>query len=45
MNINVYGIVIFANGAGDRGSVAGRVIPKTQKWYLMMPCLRLSIIT
>ena len=25
---------VFANGPGDRGSVPGRVIPKTQKWYL-----------
>ena len=22
----------------------GRVIPKTQKWYLMLPCLTLSVI-
>ena len=22
----------FANGPGDRGSIPGRVIPKTQKW-------------
>ena len=34
----------FANGPGDRGSVLGRVIPKTQKWYLIPPCLRLGII-
>ena len=26
------------------GSIPGRVIPKTQKWYLMPPCLKLSII-
>ena len=31
------------NGAGDRGSIPGRVIPKTPKWYLMPPCLTLSI--
>ena len=24
---------VFANGLGDRGSIPGRVIPKTQKWY------------
>ena len=35
---------VFANGPGDRGSVPGQVIPKTQKWYLMPPCLTLSII-
>ena len=29
----------FANGPGDRGSVPSRVIPMTQKWYLMPPCL------
>ena len=34
----------FANGLEDRGSVPGRVIPKTQKLYLMPPCLTLSII-
>ena len=32
---------VFANGPGDRGSIPGRVIPKTQKWYL----IPLSIIT
>ena len=25
----------FANGLGDRSSIPGRVIPKTQKWYLI----------
>ena len=35
---------VFANGPGDRGSIPGRVIPKTKKWYLMPPCLTLSII-
>ena len=34
----------FANGAGDLSSILGRVLPKTQKWYLMPPCLTLSII-
>ena len=32
---------VFANGPGDRSSIPGRVIPKTQKWYLMPPCLAL----
>ena len=32
------------NGPGDRGSIPGRVIPKTLKWYMMPPCLILSII-
>ena len=31
---------VFANGQGNRG----RFIPKTQKWYLILPCLTLSII-
>ena len=35
---------VFANGLGDLGLIPGRVIPKTQKWYLMPPCLTLSII-
>ena len=30
---------VFANSPGDRGSIS-----KTQKWYLMRPCLTLSII-
>ena len=37
-------VSVFANGPGDLGSIPGRVIPKTQKWYLMPPCLTLSII-
>ena len=32
---------MFANGLGDRGSIPGRVIPKTLKWYLISPCLTL----
>ena len=32
---------VFANGPGDLGSIPGQVIPK---WYLMPPCLTLSII-
>ena len=35
---------VFANGTGVRGSIPGRVISKTQKWFLMPPCLTLSII-
>ena len=37
-----YGLMsrIFANSLQD----PGRVISKTQKWYLMPPCLRFSII-
>ena len=37
-------IRVFANGPGDLGSIPGRVMPKTQKWYLMPPCLTLSMI-
>ena len=33
----------FASGPGDMGLIHV-VIPKTQKWYLMPPCLTLSII-
>ena len=32
---------VFANSSG---SILGRVIPKTQKWYLIPSCLTLSII-
>ena len=35
---------VFTNGSGDWGSIQGRFIPKTQTWYLMSPCLILSII-
>ena len=34
---------VFANGPRDQSSISGRVVPKTQKWYLMLPCLTLSI--
>ena len=37
-------IYLYVNGSGNWGSNPGRVIPKTQKWYLMLPCLTLSII-
>ena len=30
---------VFANGPEDQGSIPGRVVPKTQKWYLIPPCL------
>ena len=36
---------VFANGPGDLGSFPGCVILKTfKKWYLIPPCLTLSII-
>ena len=35
---------VFANGPGDLGSIPGRIIPKTLKWYLIPPCLTLSNI-
>ena len=35
---------VFSTGLGDRGSIPGRIIPKTQKWHLMPPCLILSFI-
>ena len=40
------GIVVrvFVNGLGNGGSIPGRIIPMTQKWYLIPPCLTLSII-
>ena len=34
---------VFANSPGDRGSISYRVMPKTQKWYLIPPCLTRSI--
>ena len=48
-NLNLHGIIhtllpghflmsrVFANGLADWGSIPGRVIPKTQKRYLMLP--------
>ena len=30
---------VFANGPVDRSSIPDRLIPKTQKWYLIPPCL------
>ena len=35
---------VFTNGPVDWGSISGRVIRKTQKWYLIPPCLNLNII-
>ena len=35
--------IVLANGSGDRCLIPGRVIPKTQKWYLMPLCLKVSI--
>ena len=35
---------VFANSLESLCSIPGRVIPKTQKWYLMPPRLKLSII-
>ena len=28
---------VFTNGPGDKGSIPGRVTPKTQKLYLLLP--------
>ena len=35
---------VFANGLWNQGSIQDRVIPTTQKWYVITPCLTLSII-
>ena len=35
---------VFANDPGNLGTLPCRVIPKTQKRYLMPPCLTLSFI-
>ncbi len=32
--INLFRDIVFTNGPGDRGSILGRVIPKTQKMVL-----------
>ena len=37
-------VTVFVERPGDQGSIPRRVIPKTQKWYLISPCLTLSII-
>ena len=46
LHASLIGLVprVFASDLADRGSISIRVIPKTQKWYLMPPCLTLSII-
>ena len=33
-NLTVFMVRVFANDPGDRGSIPGRVIPKTQKMVL-----------
>ena len=33
---------VFANGAGDWGSISGRVIPKTQKMVLDAPLFNIQ---
>ena len=35
---------VFCKCVGDRDSIPAGVISKTQKWYLMLPCLPLSTI-
>ena len=35
---------LFTNCLGNLGSTPDRVIPKTLKWYLILPCLTLSNI-
>ena len=35
---------VFTDGPGDQGSIPYQVNQKLKKWYLMPPCLRLSII-
>ena len=35
---------VFANDLGERGSISGRVTPKTQKWYLLLPSFLPSLI-
>ena len=35
---------LFSNDIGDQDSILDRVILKIQKWYLIPPCLTLSII-
>ena len=38
-NISPIGLVgkVFVNGPGDQGSIPGRVISNTEKWYLFPP--------
>ena len=43
MKIPDFGMMVrvLANGPGDRGSIPGRVIPKTQKMVLDAPLLNI----
>ena len=34
---------VFANRSGDLSSIPDQVIPKTQKWCMMPPCLTLRV--
>ena len=34
---------VFVNGLGDWYSIPGQVVQRLEKWYLMLPCLALSI--
>ena len=46
-NLYIYALytsAVFTNTAGNRDLIPGRVIPKTQKWYLMPSCPTLSIV-
>ena len=36
--------MVIVYNTGDVGSIPGQVVPETQKWYLMLLCLTLSII-
>ena len=35
---------VFNIGPENQGSIPGRVLPKTKKWFLMPSCLTLSIV-
>ena len=35
---------VFANGQGDWGSIQVESYQRLRKWYLMLPCLTLSIV-
>ena len=36
-------VIVFANCPENLCSIPGKVIPKTEIWYVMPPCLTLSI--
>ena len=40
-----FGCRVFTNCQGGHGSILDWVIPKTQKWYSVPPCLTFNIIT